>query len=95
MATLPATLAHLEASLTRIHLLKFTHGSVMRNPQLRENAGEWWDRERREGEWGREDETVKRMSDKLGFGYDEQGRLRSTAKVAVESLKNGFLGEDL
>lgn len=48
------------------------------------------------GEWGREDETVKRLADKLGLGYDgDDGKLRSAAKITVESLKNGFRGENL
>lgn len=67
----------------------------MRNPQLRDRSGEWWEQERREGQWGREDETVKRLADKLGLGYDGDGKLKSTAKIAVESLKNGFRSEDL
>lgn len=68
----------------------------MRNPQLRDKSGKWWEQERREGEWGREDETVRRLADKLGLGYDgDDGKLRSTAKIAVESLKNGFRGENL
>ncbi|KIM71348.1 hypothetical protein PILCRDRAFT_54875, partial [Piloderma croceum F 1598] len=72
MASLPSTLGLLEQSLARIHLLKFTRGSVMRDPRLRETAGEWWDRERKEGEWGREDEDVQRMAERLGFGYTER-----------------------
>ena len=68
----------------------------MRNSQLRDRSGKWWEQERKEGEWGREDETVKRLADKLGLGYDNtDGKLRRTAKVAVESLKNGFRDEDL
>lgn len=102
MASLPATLGLLEQNLARIHLLKFTHGSVMRDPQLRTAAGGWWEQERKEGEWGREDENVQNMADKLGFGYVDrvvngngeatsgQGKLKSSARTAVEALKNGF-----
>lgn len=75
----------------------------MRDPHLRDAAGTWWDQERKEGEWGREDEDVQRMAERLGFGYTDrtriengevsemkEGKLLSTAKLAVESLKDGF-----
>jgi len=75
----------------------------MRDPRLRETAGEWWDRERKEGEWGRENEDVQRMAERLGFGYTErtgttdgeastarQSKLKSSAKLAVAALQNGF-----
>jgi hypothetical protein len=75
----------------------------MRDPHLRDTAGEWWEQERKEGEWGREDEDVQRMAERLGFGYTDQtgaehgeagsageGKLRSSAKLAVEALKHGF-----
>ena len=103
MASLPSTLGLLEQSLTRIHLLKFMRGSVMRDPRLRETAGEWWDRERKEGEWGRDNEDVQKMAGRLGFGYTEptgttngeadsarQSKLRSSAQLAVAALQNGF-----
>jgi hypothetical protein len=103
MASLPAILGLLEQSLARIHLLKFTRGSIMRDPNLRDTAGDWWNKERKEGEWGREDEDVQRMAERLGFGYTDQtgienggvgssreGKLKSSAKLAVEALKTGF-----
>jgi hypothetical protein len=75
----------------------------MRDPRLRETAGEWWDRQRKEGEWGREDEDVQRVAERLGFGYTErtgtadgevgsgrQGKLKSSAKLAVAALQDGF-----
>jgi len=75
----------------------------MRDPNLRDTAGDWWDRERKEGKWGREDEDVQRMAERLGFGYTAQtgpqnggvassgdGKLKGTARLAVEALKNSF-----
>jgi len=73
----------------------------MRDQNLREAAGDWWEKERKEGEWGREDEYVQRMAEKLGIGYGDgigtdtegvvsEGKLKNTAKIAVEALKNGF-----
>jgi hypothetical protein len=106
MASLPATLGFLEQSLARIHLLKFTRASIMRDLHLRGTAGEWWDRERKEGEWGREDADVQRMAEKLGFGYTDRTehangsadapaaakgvKLKTNAKLAVDALKNAF-----
>jgi len=81
----------------------------MRDPLLRGTAGNWWNQERIEGEWGRDDEDVQRMAQRLGIGYTDQMRtengtvgssgdmkLRSSAKLAVEALKHGFnLTEDI
>lgn len=101
-ASIPATLDLLEKCLTRIHLLKFTRGSIMRDANLRTSAGDWWEQDRKEGEWVREDEGVQRMAEKLGFGFGdgtgtendgedgEEGKLKRGVKVAVEALKKGF-----
>ena len=72
----------------------------MRDSQLRDTAGDWWDQERKEGEWGRDDEDIQRMAERLGFGYTEQtetmngrrgdGKLKSSVKLAVEALTNEF-----
>jgi len=73
----------------------------MRDQHLRNTAGGWWDQERKEGEWGREDEDVQRMAERLGFGYTDgaengnagnigEGKLKSSAKLAVAALINGF-----
>jgi len=75
----------------------------MRDANLRASAGDWWEQERKEGEWVREDEGVQRMAEKLGFGYGDgtetenneedgggEGKLKRNAKIAVEALKNGF-----
>lgn len=77
----------------------------MRNPLLRDTAGNWWNQDRKEGEWGRDDEDVQTMAQRLGIGYTDQMRtenggvggintgdakLRSSAKLAVEALKHGF-----
>lgn len=102
-ASIPATLDLLEKCLTRVHLLKFVRGSIMRDAGLRASAGDWWEQERKEGEWVRKDEGVQRMAERLGFGYRDgtgtqndgggivgEGKLKRNAKVAVEALKSGF-----
>ncbi|KAG1730890.1 hypothetical protein EDB19DRAFT_1366513 [Suillus lakei] len=94
MSLAPA-LAHLERSLPRAHLLKYTRAAVMRQPELRERAVRWWAREKRAGDAGRGDEGVKRAALKMGLGYadaeGEEGKLRMSARMAIESLKALFI----
>ncbi|KAG2071453.1 hypothetical protein BDR04DRAFT_1098231 [Suillus decipiens] len=94
MSLAPA-LAHLERSIPRAHLLKYTRAAVMRNPELRERAVRWWTRKKREGDAGRKDEAVQRAALKMGLGYagaeGEDGKLRMSVRVAIESLKGLFV----
>jgi hypothetical protein len=95
MSLAPA-LAHLERSIPRAHLLKYTRAAVMRNPQLRERAVRWWTRKKREGDAGRKDEAVQRAALKMGLGFAdaedaEEGKLRISARMAIESLKGLFI----
>lgn len=95
MSLAPA-LAHLERSISRAHLLKYTRAAVMRNPELRERAVRWWARKKREGDAGREDEAVQKAALKMGLGFadaegGEEGKLRMSARVAIESLKRMFV----
>jgi len=95
--SLAPALAHLERSLPRAHLLKHTRTAVMRQPGLREQAVRWWAREKREGDTGREDEGVQKTVDKMGLGYSEsggggeEGELRMSARMVVESLKGLYV----
>lgn len=94
MSLAPA-LAHLERSIPRAHLLKYTRAAVMRNRDLRERAVRWWARNKREGDAGREDEAVQKAALKMGLGFanaeDDEGKLRMGARMAVESLKGLFV----
>ncbi|KAG2104429.1 uncharacterized protein F5147DRAFT_775688 [Suillus discolor] len=95
MSLAPA-LAHLERSIPRAHLLKYTRAAVMRNPELRERAVRWWARKKREGDAGRADEAVQRAALKMGLGFadaggGEEGKLRMSARLAIESLKGLFV----
>lgn len=95
MSLAPA-LAHLERCIPRAHLLKYTRAAVMRNPELRERAVRWWERKKREGDAGREDEAVQKAALKMGLGFadaegGEEGKLRMSARVAIESLKRLFV----
>ena len=56
---------------TRLHLLKYTRGATMRVPALRARVESWWETERREGAWVREDKDVRRVAERIGLGFDE------------------------
>ncbi|KAH7882307.1 hypothetical protein F5I97DRAFT_1817307 [Phlebopus sp. FC_14] len=92
VALAPA-LAHLEHALPRAHLLKYTRQAIMRRPEMRDRAVEWWAREAFNGKAAREDAVVQRTAQKLGFdfatadGQKREGKMRTSAKMAVESLK--------
>ena len=77
--------------MARMQLLKLTHGAVAREPALRERSGEWWARERQEGEWGTQDDAVRAMAAKVGLGIDDdEGAFRKRARAAIETLKSGY-----
>ncbi|KAH7924370.1 hypothetical protein BV22DRAFT_1105519 [Leucogyrophana mollusca] len=94
-AGLLPVLAHLERSLPRAHLIKYARGAIMRRAELRAPAVRWWAREAREGEAGRADEDVQRTAERVGLGFDDatgagasaEGKLRTSARMAVEALK--------
>jgi predicted phage gp36 major capsid-like protein len=71
----------LDQTLTRLRLLKYTKGAIMRVPELREQSEEWWERERRRGEWIREDEGVRKAAERVGYGFDE-GNIIDAEKIA-------------
>lgn len=74
----------------------------MRIPQFRDRAGQWWAVEKREGGWVLNDENVQRIAEKEGFGFafctgaseGREGKLRTSAKMATESLKMGLKPSD-
>ncbi|KAH9835332.1 uncharacterized protein C8Q71DRAFT_837178 [Rhodofomes roseus] len=96
--TAPAHAAQLalEQASRRLVTLRYTRGAVMRDPRMRAAAGDWWERQRVEGEWAREDETVRRVADRLGKGFDEtgvegEGRIRKITREAVASFRAGLV----
>ncbi|KLO14041.1 hypothetical protein SCHPADRAFT_967202 [Schizopora paradoxa] len=99
-ASLPQLTVLADQTLARIHLLKYTRGAVTRNPALRNNVAEWWERERTEGEWATSDDEVKELAAKLGMDLadgdegNEPGALRKRARMAVEGLKGAFRPSD-
>ncbi|KAF9001157.1 hypothetical protein BDQ17DRAFT_1244802 [Cyathus striatus] len=92
------TLQTLDHLLPALHLLKYTRAALMRTPETRERSEKWWKREAREGAWIRSDEGVKRAARAAGVGFDtaeegggEEGKLRTSARIAVDTLKKGGL----
>ncbi|KAH8101782.1 hypothetical protein BXZ70DRAFT_891280 [Cristinia sonorae] len=87
---------HLQATLTRLTSLKYTRGAIMRDPSLRASATEWWEKQKVHGEVVREDETVQRLAEKMGYGFAGTGedgkdpKLKANAKLAVNSLTAGL-----
>jgi hypothetical protein len=102
LQTLGSTLPQsLDAALTKLRLLKYTKGAIMRVPELREQSEEWWEEERIRGGWIREDDGVRRVAERVGLGFDEggqdgdggevgEGRLRKQARAAVQMLIGAF-----
>jgi len=57
----------------------------MRNPTLRNAASEWWNTERQEGEWIREDEIVQNTARQIGVGFDVGGESDATGTTVAGS----------
>ena len=76
------TRGFLEHTFRRLGYLKFLNAAVWRDPLLRDEASEWWDRQRVRGAWVREDDDVKRLAEKLGSGYAERGAVPDGSKQA-------------
>ncbi|KAF8636356.1 hypothetical protein AX16_011007 [Volvariella volvacea WC 439] len=71
--SLQRTFDNLQSTMTRLHLIKYTHAAVMRTPELRRTAERWWDREKKEGDAIRRDAEVRRVARGVGLGFDEIG----------------------
>jgi hypothetical protein len=68
-----------------MQLLKYTSEATSRIPALRQAAGEFWDTQRTEGQWAREDETVNRTAEFAGVALQREG-----AHKLVAGLQQGF-----
>ncbi|EPQ53709.1 hypothetical protein GLOTRDRAFT_131048 [Gloeophyllum trabeum ATCC 11539] len=93
LASLHTVAASIEQSIYGLRLFSATHAAIMRVPETRAAQVEHFARERQEGRWAREDPDVQRRAEVLGLGYaEEEGRLRASARAAVQALQNGFSG---
>ncbi|KAK7439841.1 hypothetical protein VKT23_017413 [Stygiomarasmius scandens] len=80
-----AAMMSLQALVPKLQLLRYTRGAVMRNPTLRNAASEWWNTERQEGEWIREDEIVQNTARQIGVGFDVGGESDATGTTVAGS----------
>ena len=88
---LGAAHAELQQTVQRLSTARFVHAAMQRNPVLRAASGEWWERQRVEGEWARGDEHVRRAAEKLGKGIEEgaegaAGRMRVKVKSVLRRM---------
>lgn len=61
----------------------------MREPSLRASALQWWDKQKLEGQWMKEDETVQKTAEKMNSGFVEglgQAKLRPKVKAITDAL---------
>jgi hypothetical protein len=65
----------------------------MRNPDLRANNVKWWENQKREADWAKEDTRLESEAENLGLGFGETegrdggpGRLLSNIRLAVKDL---------
>jgi len=85
LAVVPQTNLALQALHQRIQLLKFTSSVTLRVPEFRETVGNYWETQRTEGKWAREDEAINRLAEKTGTGTK-----REVASELVSRLKRGL-----
>ncbi|OCH91271.1 hypothetical protein OBBRIDRAFT_792432 [Obba rivulosa] len=103
MLSIYATRDLLDKDLKRFLSLRYMRGAIMRDPTLRGAAIEWWEQQRVEGEWAREDQHVRHVAEQLGKGFsvpregagsDEavvEGRQRTIARTAVTQMMSDGL----
>ena len=86
LAIVPHTNFALQALNQRIQLLKFTSAVTLRVPEFRQAAGNYWETQRTEGKWAREDEAINRLADKTGTGTTREvaSQLASRLKLGLE-----------
>lgn len=85
LAMVPMTNLAVQSLHRRIQLLKFTSQAASRTPEFRRTAGAFWDRQRVEGQWAREDEGVNRTAEFAGVVLQREG-----ANQIAAGLKQGF-----
>lgn len=93
--------AVLDKAVTKMRVLDYVHGAVLRDRTLRTNAQEWWARQEQESQWVREDERMLVESEQLGIGVSRGGdvsgaagesSLVSDAKKQVQNLLRAAWG---
>jgi len=85
LAVVPQTNLALQALHRRVQLCKFTSVITLRVPEFRQAAGSYWETQRMEGKWAREDQAINRLSEKTGTGMK-----REVARGLASKFKRGF-----
>ena len=85
LAIAPQTNFALQALHRRVQLLKFTSVITLRVPEFRQAAGNYWETQRMEGRWAREDHAINRLFEKTGTGMK-----REVARELASKFKRGF-----
>jgi len=85
LALVPQTNFALQALHRRVQLLSFTSAITFRVPEFRQTIGNYWETQRMEGKWAREDEAINRLSEKTGTGVK-----REVAREIASRFKRGF-----
>jgi hypothetical protein len=85
LAFVPQTNLALQALHRRIQLFKLTSAVTFRVPEFRQTVGNYWETQRMEGKWAREDEAITRLSDKTGTGMK-----REVAREVASRFKRGL-----
>jgi hypothetical protein len=93
----------------KMRVLDYVHGAALRDPILRTNTREWWERQEQESQWVREDARMLDESERMGMGTSRgdgsgavgDGSLMSDVKRLVQNLlqvawgrRMGGSGED-
>lgn len=82
-----------------VHLGRYTHAALMRDAELRNRAGDWWDAQKEEADAILKDDGVKKAAKVEGLAFDDddndddgpEGPLRTRARTIVDELfKRGF-----
>ncbi|KAG8971965.1 hypothetical protein FRC05_010500 [Tulasnella sp. 425] len=78
---------HLERIHARLSLFSLVHSAAQRNPELRNNAGQYWETMEKESTLGRESRDVKTEAERLGMGFEEKanGKAERRWKVREEA----------
>ena len=70
----------LQSLINKLQLLKYTRGAISRSPVLSTSAQSYWQTERQEGTWVREDPSVRDVARRTGFGFDDMSSSSSTSE---------------
>ncbi|KAG8993691.1 hypothetical protein FRB90_000624 [Tulasnella sp. 427] len=83
---------HLDRIHARLSLYSLVHSAAQRDPELRNNAGTYWETMEKESATGREDQEVRREAERLGMGYEAKQRGTAEGRWKVREEAKGIVG---